>query len=36
MAETLVTTFKPVVGKPHPIREITLIPSGSRPIRGHN
>ena len=29
MAETLVNTFKPVVGSPHPIESITLIPSGN-------
>ena len=29
MAESLVSTFKPVVGRPHPIQEIVLIPSGS-------
>jgi predicted Rdx family selenoprotein len=28
MAETLVNTFKPVVGGVHPIEEIVLIPSG--------
>jgi selenoprotein W-related protein len=28
MAEALVETFKPVVGKPHPITELVLIPSG--------
>ena len=29
MAETLVNTFKPLVGGHHPIEEIILIPSGS-------
>ncbi len=24
----MVTAFRPVIGRPHPIREITLIPSG--------
>jgi predicted Rdx family selenoprotein len=28
MAETLISTFKPVVGNAHPIEEIVLIPSG--------
>jgi predicted Rdx family selenoprotein len=28
MAETLVNTFKPLVGQRHPIEEIILIPSG--------
>ena len=28
MAETLINTFKPVVGNTHPIEEIVLIPSG--------
>lgn len=29
MAETLITTFKPVLGKEHPIEQIILIPSGN-------
>ncbi len=29
MAESLVQTFKPVVGQPHPIQDIVLIPSGN-------
>jgi len=29
MAETLVTVFKPPIGKKHPIEGITLIPSGN-------
>lgn len=29
MAESLVSTFKPVVSEPHPIQEIVLIPSGN-------
>jgi hypothetical protein len=29
LAETLVNTFKPVVGGTHPIESITLIPSGN-------
>ncbi len=28
MAESLVTTFRPPVGQPHPIEELLLIPSG--------
>ncbi len=28
MAETLVVTFRPIVGQPHPIAEIVLLPSG--------
>lgn len=27
MAETLVTTFRPLIGQKHPIETITLIPS---------
>jgi len=29
LAEALITTFKPVLGKEHPIEQIILIPSGS-------
>lgn len=29
LAEALVTAFKPIVGRQHPIREIVLIPSGN-------
>ena len=29
MAEALVTTFQPVLGKKHPVEQITLIPSGN-------
>jgi hypothetical protein len=29
LAETLVNTFKPVVGGRHPIEAITLVPSGN-------
>ncbi len=29
MAEALVTTFRPFVGKRHPITEIVLVPSGN-------
>lgn len=29
MAETLVNTFKPLVGGRHPVEEIRLIPSGN-------
>ena len=29
MAEALITTFKPVLGKEHPIEQIILIPSGN-------
>ena len=29
MAEALITTFKPVLGKEHPIEQIVLIPSGN-------
>lgn len=29
MAEALVNTFKPLVGKTHPIESISLIPSGN-------
>ena len=29
MAETLITTFAPVVGQQHPIHELVLIPSGA-------
>jgi predicted Rdx family selenoprotein len=29
LAEALVTTFKPVLGKKHPIEQIILIPSGN-------
>lgn len=29
MAEALVTTFKPIVGKTHPIEAIVLLPSGN-------
>ena len=29
MAESLFTTFKPVLGRKHPIEQIILIPSGS-------
>jgi predicted Rdx family selenoprotein len=29
LAESLVTTFKPVLGKRHPIEQIILIPSGN-------
>lgn len=28
MAETLITTFRPPLGQPHPIEELSLIPSG--------
>ena len=28
MAETLITRFKPLVGKSHPIEEIVFLPSG--------
>jgi predicted Rdx family selenoprotein len=28
LAEALITTFKPVLGKEHPIEQIILIPSG--------
>jgi predicted Rdx family selenoprotein len=28
MAESLVSAFRPAVSQPHPIQEITLIPSG--------
>jgi len=29
LAETLITTLKPVLGKEHPIEQIILIPSGN-------
>ena len=29
MAEALITTFKPILGKEHPIEQIILIPSGN-------
>ena len=29
MAESLVTSFRPLIGMKHPIEEITLIPSGN-------
>jgi len=29
LAEALITTFKPVLGKEHPIERIILIPSGN-------
>lgn len=29
MAEALFTTFKPLIGKQHPIEKVTLIPSGN-------
>jgi predicted Rdx family selenoprotein len=29
LAEALVTEFKPVLGKKHPIEQISLIPSGN-------
>jgi predicted Rdx family selenoprotein len=29
LAEALITTFKPVLGKKHPIEQIILIPSGN-------
>lgn len=29
MAEALVTAFKPVIGKEHPIEQIILIPAGN-------
>ena len=29
MAESLVTTFKPTLGREHPIEQIILIPSGN-------
>ena len=29
MAEALITTFKPVVGRKHPVEQIVLIPSGN-------
>jgi len=29
LAEALVTAFKPLVGRQHPIENITLIPSGN-------
>jgi predicted Rdx family selenoprotein len=29
LAEALITTFKPVLGKGHPIEQIILIPSGN-------
>jgi selT/selW/selH-like putative selenoprotein len=29
LAETLVNTFKPVVGGQHPIESVTLLPSGN-------
>ena len=29
MAEALITTFKPILGKEHPIAQIILIPSGN-------
>jgi predicted Rdx family selenoprotein len=29
LAEALITTFKPVLGKEHPIEQIILIPSGN-------
>lgn len=29
MAEALFTTFKPLVGRQHPIETVTLIPSGN-------
>jgi selenoprotein W-related protein len=29
MAESLITTFRPPVGQPHPIEDLLLIPSGN-------
>jgi predicted Rdx family selenoprotein len=29
LAEVLITTFKPVLGRAHPIEQITLLPSGN-------
>jgi predicted Rdx family selenoprotein len=29
LAEALVTTFKPILGRTHPIEQISLIPSGN-------
>jgi predicted Rdx family selenoprotein len=29
LAEALVTTFRPVMGRTHPIEQITLVPSGN-------
>jgi predicted Rdx family selenoprotein len=29
LAEALITTFKPVLGKEHPIEQIILLPSGN-------
>ena len=29
MAETLITTFRPLIGRKHPIEEIVLLPSGN-------